>query len=84
MRVSVKTDDPGNTAYADLLCEGRTVHIFLDGVEQRDVITADEEAGTVERFVLDADGHAQLDPLKEGEAWIETVTGTVRIEARAQ
>lgn len=82
MRVSVKADDPGNLTYGLLIGEGKTVHVFLDEVEQRDVITAEEEEGTVERFVLDSDRHAQIDPNKPGEAWVETVTGNVRIEAR--
>lgn len=82
MRVSAKADDPGNMAFVDALCAGKTVHIFLDEIEQRSVITADEAQGFVERHVLDADGNSQVNPFKTDEVWVETVTGKVRIETR--
>jgi hypothetical protein len=74
MRVSCNPDDPGYVA------SPWGVKVFLDGVEQRKVITADEEEGTVLRYVLDAQGGAQLDPKNPEEAWRETVRGSVRIE----
>jgi hypothetical protein len=82
MRVSIREDDLGYATYVNIRRAGRDPVIFLDEVEQKSVITADDEAGTVYRHVLDAEGRAQIDPEKTDEVWCETVTGVVRIETR--
>jgi hypothetical protein len=59
---------------------GPRLSIFLNGVEQKDVVAYDCGAGTVLRNKLDAEGRAQIDPSKPGEVWRETVCGTVTVE----
>ena len=47
MRVSVDKSDPGFLMYADLLTDGYRVIVKLNGVEVKDIITADEKEGFV-------------------------------------
>ena len=79
MRVSIDRDDPGYEAYSNIVTRGNIIRVFLDGVEQHHVLTADEEAGSVLRHVLDASGNAQADPSNPEDVWIETVTGNVQV-----
>jgi len=46
MRISVHKDDPGYRPIDEL----RSYEIYLDGVQQRDVLTADEDEGFVLRY----------------------------------
>jgi hypothetical protein len=79
MRVSADKSDPGFATW--MAMPNRTaVRIFLDDVEQRHVYTADDVEGTVCRSVLDAEGHAQIDPDNPDQIWREVVHGVVRIE----
>ena len=53
---------------------GRRFAIYLDGVEQRDVIQADTDEGYVIRSKCTADGK----PMRDGEKWAtERLTGNV-------
>lgn len=47
MRVSVDKSDPGFPKYAELISDGYTIVVRLNGVAIPGVITADEEAGEV-------------------------------------
>lgn len=60
---------------------GSRLRILLDGVEQRQAVEYDCEAGTVLRYVLSEDGHVQLNT-KRDEALRETVHGVVTVEWR--
>lgn len=59
---------------------GRRLRVFVDGVEQKQVIKYDCEAGTVLRNKLDENGQAQIDPVKRDEVWTEALTGQVTVE----
>lgn len=79
MRVSSNKDDAGFDAFMGALAAGRSVHVYLDGVEQTHVSVADDELGQVTRCVLDEKGRIQVNPAKSDEVWIETVTGKVEV-----
>lgn len=72
VRYSVSQDDYDHEV-------GRRLRIFMDGVEQREVVEYDCEAGTVLRNALDEDGKPQLNT-KRDEVLRETVRGTVTVE----
>jgi hypothetical protein len=74
MRISLDRDDPGFQG-GDLL----RARIFLDGIEQRHVVTADEEQGIIVRFYLGIHCGPMRQPAT-GELMLETVKGVVRIE----
>ena len=57
MRVSVDEQDPG---YSPGLI-GRGVKVFLDGVEQRQVVTADDELGLIVMYDVDENGRVKMD-----------------------
>lgn len=58
------------------------IRVFVDGVEQKEVVEYDCDAGTVLRNKLDADGKAQLTQDKS-EVLRETVKGVVTVEWQA-
>ncbi len=73
MRVSADPQDPG---YSPGLT-GRGVKVFLDGVEQHQVVTADDELGLVVMYDVDENGQVKMD----GEMVRRiNAQGTVRIE----
>lgn len=76
MRVSMDESDRGYT--------GRLpgVRVYLDGQEQRGVITADDEEGLVVRLQRNRLGHFVLDEARQ-EAAREEIRGVVRIEMPA-
>jgi hypothetical protein len=49
-RLSVHEGDPGFLQYVELGGDSAKIKIFLDGVEQRDCVTADRAQGWVRRF----------------------------------
>lgn len=79
MRLSIDSDDRGNSYYEMLMANDKHVRVFLDGVEQDCVITCDDELGFIDRYRKDANGDFILDRLHECAAR-ETVQGAVRIE----
>lgn len=79
MRLSADENDPGYAAWI-AIPNKYDVTVFLDGVEQRHVVTADDMEGTVYKAVPDAEGNVQVSPTNSGEIWMETVMGDVRIE----
>jgi len=70
MRVSVDTQDPG---YSPGLI-GRGVKVFLDGIEQRRVVTADDELGLVVMYDVDEQGQVKIEVVRI------TAHGAVKIE----
>ncbi len=77
--MSADSTDAGYETWRLEASQGRTVVVFLDDVELREVETADEEAGFVIRACTDAEGHLVV---KNGEIERETLHGRVRIEVR--
>jgi hypothetical protein len=68
--------DVADQAYAALRAAGRSVRVWLDGVEQTQVIWADEEAGELQRFEIGPDGR----PLSVGDTWLAVVhRGAVKV-----
>lgn len=76
-RISVEKDDPGYIPYAKLNGDGRSPKIYLDGIEQRDCITADASEGWIKRIIITEQGN----PANVcGEICHEVVCGKVVIE----
>jgi hypothetical protein len=82
VRLSADENDPGYAAWM-AIPNRFEVTIFLDGVEQRSVVTADDEDGFVVKSKLDAQGNVQVNPEKPDEIWMEMLHGAVRIEVPA-
>jgi hypothetical protein len=59
---------------------GHQMSIFVDGIRQDRVLAFNVKAGTCTRYVLDAYGRPQVDPRNPERAWVETVSGKVRVE----
>lgn len=75
MRISVK--DPGVIEKLRNRPDGqKSIRVYLDDVEQRLCIAADEDEGQVTRFVTDSRGNIVAD---NGSFAVETVRGVVRI-----
>lgn len=79
MRVSSYESDPGFGQYLVARENGKTVKVYLDGEEVHGCTVADDDAGFVKRAVLNAEGHAQIDPNDPEQFWEERVEGHVRI-----
>lgn len=77
-RVSTIKGDPGERLYAEACGDGKTVKVFLDGVEQKWVETADEAEGFVDRVVETPEDNMAIN-LAAGELLKERVYGDVRI-----
>ena len=60
MRISTDETDPGYQTWADLMCQGAKVEVFLDGIKQNEVDTADDVQGYVRRAQVDAWGEYVL------------------------
>lgn len=71
MRVSADKSDP---CYFDINKYGR-LRVYLDGVEQFGVVTADEEMGYIRRIMFDGRAVRMIG----GEVDIRMFTGKVRI-----
>ncbi|MEX2739916.1 hypothetical protein AB3480_00455 [Rhizobium mongolense] len=80
MRVSVDKDDPGRGTYEALLASGKTVHVFLNGTEVKDAVTADAKLGIVSHYKRDDDGNLFVDA--KGFLRLQHTKGDVTIEAR--
>lgn len=79
MRMSVIKTDSGYENWISAREAGRIPRVLLDGVEQRDVVIADEEAGLVLKNMRDADGNIVLNERRN--AVVRTALyGHVRIE----
>jgi len=78
MRISINPNDPGYVNFRRF-CRAR---VFLDDVEIRDVLTADEEKGEVDVVCKDRFGNVQLNK-DTGFVVHEIVTGDVRVEMPA-
>ncbi len=77
-RISTVKGDPGERFYGELRGAGKRPVIYLDGVEQTAVVTADEDLGMVRRHVS-AGGKQLAYNDATGEFIFEDVFGHVRI-----
>ena len=82
MRVSADKTDDGYRYFAMLKANGKDVFVFLDGVEVKNCVTADDERGFVIRYVPDEHGDVQIDPVDNNRIWEERLTGVVEIKIR--
>lgn len=82
IRVSCVKGDAGELLYAKLCGDGKPVKVFLDGVEQKECVTADETQGFIVRHIITEKGNAAFNPAT-GEVLQETIKGAVRIEIGA-
>lgn len=57
MRLSCDKDDAGYLAWGKLNGDGQRVTVFLDGIQQKHVIMADDEAGELRRIVISENGN---------------------------
>lgn len=72
--MKVAVEDP----FLELLAQrGRKVEVFLDGIRQDSVVSADEEAGVVVRYARKDNGDFFVDG---GSLRVETKRGRVLIE----
>lgn len=78
MRVSVYPCSPGGAIYKLLLEAGREIAVYLDGIRQYGLVSADEEGREVVRKVFDADGAPKISGM--GAFITEAMRGRVRIE----
>lgn len=77
-RVSCVKGDPGERLYGEACADEKTVTVFLDGVEQRDALTADEAEGFVDRNIISPGGRVAFNPATR-EILHERVFGRVEI-----
>lgn len=77
-RVSTIPGDLGERLFAECRGDGRIINVFLDGVEQMDVITADEALGMIRRTVRSEAGNMAIDA--KGNLLLEDVYGNVRLD----
>lgn len=79
MRISIDASDRGSDLWSRVRDAG--CHIFLDGKELRDVITADEEDGYILKYKEDDVGNL----VSVGNEWqVEELRGDVRIVVGSQ
>ena len=76
MRISSKPDDPGYGQYLACEASGRWPLIFVDGIKQTDVTTADQDKSFVIRAVTDASGNFVIDETGERVKY-ETLFGQI-------
>lgn len=75
-RVSTEKDDPGYISLAKLRSDGHTVKVYLDGIEQKNAVTADAREGFVKRSMVTEKGNIVV---AFGEIINETLYGSVDI-----
>lgn len=83
MRVSSIKGDPGYPQWSVAKAHGKTVKVYLDGVEQTHCSVADTDQGFVKRCVLNEEGRVQVDPNDPEMIWTERAEGNVRVEFTA-
>lgn len=78
VRMSCEPDDAGYVPWGMARGDGKIVKVWLDGVEQKQCITADESVGMVKRVLLTPAGNVAVG---NDEVLTEVVYGDVRIVA---
>jgi len=81
LTLSVRSESP--YFRDDVFSLGGAIIITLDGVEQRRVIEYDVPAGTLTRYVLDAEGNLRREPSRRF-CLEETLHGEVRVFWKAR
>ena len=78
MRLSVIEGDPGYDPYQKLGNRRERVRIFIDGVEQQHVLTADSELGFIDAYETGEDGLVLIN-LEKSEFYEKRLFGNVEI-----
>ncbi len=77
-RVSAHPSDPSCKAWDDLCSQGLTVDVFLDGVMQDKVVTADTRQGYIVQALTDEDGRFFM--TGDGEVATRMIFGRVMLK----
>lgn len=80
MRISCDEKDPGYAQWIQIGLSGHDMHavkIFLDDVEQKSCVMADDALGVIKRAKLDAAGYVFA---IDNKITMEEIHGVVRIE----
>jgi hypothetical protein len=80
-RVSCVAGDPGEVAYSKICGDGNIVEIYLDGVLQKEAMTADVDCGFADRYVVSDAGNIAINRVTS-EALTERVFGNIEIAVR--
>lgn len=75
-RTSTDHGDPGERLFCQLRADGKKLRVWLNGIEEKDCITADPVAGYVVRAVRSPGGNLCLDSI-QSDVLRETVHGHV-------
>jgi hypothetical protein len=79
MRISIRPNDSGHSLHRHLRTSGKKAIVSLNGEHQSSCITADDEAGMLVRWKVDASGNVEFD--RERECVVDEVChGRVEIE----
>lgn len=78
MRLSANPGDPGYRAYQSLGKRKHLVRVFVDGIEQHYVVTADTKRSCVTVFQRDENGRFSINR-KRGTARMTRIAGSVEI-----
>jgi hypothetical protein len=76
-RMSGNKNDPGFALFDAAMQAGQSIRVLVDGVEAKNVVTADEAEGYVESLVVGLSG--QVMTLPDGTPKLVRRTGAVRI-----
>lgn len=76
-RVSSEKDDPGYLAWCTLNADKKTCLVYLDGVQQKFVLTADAKEGWIKRHILSPNGNLVIG--SDNNILNEIVSGVVTI-----
>ncbi|MCX5592529.1 hypothetical protein [Alcaligenes endophyticus] len=79
MRLSANNSDPvAYEAFQKIQAQGLKADVYLDGIEQKQVVIADTALGYIIRHKLDANSRVVVD-LEKQEAVTERLDGVVKI-----
>lgn len=78
IRVSCEQGDPGYRDYCIANGDGKVFKVWIDGVEQKRCVMADERLGVVKRMVTTPAGNIAHDA--DGNIFFEEISGVVEIE----
>lgn len=77
IRISCEKEDSGYRDYCIANGDGKIVKVWLDGVEQKRCVMADENLGVVKRMVTTPQGNIAHD---NGEFLFEEIKGFVEVK----
>lgn len=78
IRVSCEEGDPGYRDFCVANGDSKVFKVWLDGVEQKKCVMADERLGVVKRMVTTPSGNIAHDG--DGNIFFEEISGAVKVE----